>query len=177
MRDNSRWIRAVTYGGVIAAAYTALTLVLAPIAYGPIQCRLSEALTVLPIFTPHAVWGLALGCALSNAAGIALGTSVTGLWDVVLGTAATLLAAVLTRLTRKIRWFGLPVLSTLFPVLVNAVVLGGMFTVVETGGLPVGVLLLNMAYIAAGQAAACCVGGLVLYKVLRRTPVLNPEGL
>ena len=40
---------------VIAALYAALTLVLMPSAYGVIQFRISEALTILPLFCPEAI--------------------------------------------------------------------------------------------------------------------------
>lgn len=46
---------------VIAAIYALLTIVLAPISYGAVQVRISEALTVLPFFTPAAVPGLFVG--------------------------------------------------------------------------------------------------------------------
>ncbi len=50
---------------VIAALYAAVTLLLAPFAYGPVmQVRVSEALTVLPALTPAAIPGLFIGCAL-----------------------------------------------------------------------------------------------------------------
>ncbi len=81
----------MAYGAMIAAVYTALTLALAPISYGPVQFRISEALCVLPYFTPSAVWGLFLGCLLSNGAGMALGTTI--LPDVIFGSLATLIGA------------------------------------------------------------------------------------
>ena len=72
---------------VIAGAYVALTLALAPLSYSGMQLRLSEALCVLAYFSPSAVAGLTVGCALAN-----LG-SPYGLLDVAVGTAATLIAA------------------------------------------------------------------------------------
>ena len=94
-------------GAVIAAIYAVLTYLsaLANLAYGPFQFRFSEALTILPIFTPAAVPGLALGCLLSNI------FSSMGAADMVFGTLATLLAAIATRMVRFLecraeRWFG-----------------------------------------------------------------------
>ena len=40
-------------GAAVAAIYAALTLALAPISYGAVQVRVSEALTVLPFFMPR----------------------------------------------------------------------------------------------------------------------------
>ena len=51
---------------MIAALYTVLTILLAPILYGPVQCRVSEALTLLPFYFPEAVPGLFIGCVISN---------------------------------------------------------------------------------------------------------------
>ena len=51
---------------LIAAVYVVLTLVFAPFSYGEIQVRISEALTILPFFTPAAIPGLFVGCILAN---------------------------------------------------------------------------------------------------------------
>lgn len=74
---------------VIAALYTVLTLVAVAmnLAFGPVQFRFSEALTILPVFTPAAIPGLTLGCVLSNL------WSSFGLADIIFGSLATLLAA------------------------------------------------------------------------------------
>ncbi len=105
---------------VIAALYTVLTYIAAAwnLAYGSVQFRFSEALTILPIFTPAAIPGLTLGCFLSN-----LGSTL-GVVDWVFGTLATLLAAVTGRMLRKIEFCGVPVFSVLMPVIFNAVIVG-----------------------------------------------------
>ncbi|TET78175.1 QueT transporter family protein, partial [candidate division TA06 bacterium] len=54
-------IRTISTGAVVAATYAVLTIWLAPISYGPIQVRLSEALTVLPFVASASIWGLFLG--------------------------------------------------------------------------------------------------------------------
>ena len=95
---KNRTLRQLTAAGVIAAAYAALSLVLATITFGPVQCRVSEALTLLPVISPAAIWGVTLGCAVTNGVGAATGTNFLGLVDLPVGTAATLLAAVATRL-------------------------------------------------------------------------------
>lgn len=80
---------------VIAAVYAILTVVLSPISYGPIQFRLSEALTILPAFTPAAVPGLFIGCLIANL------MSPVGLVDIICGSAATLIAAFISYKLRK----------------------------------------------------------------------------
>lgn len=79
----------IAKSAVIAALYVLLTLLssLFGLSGGAIQFRLSEALCVLPMFTPAAVPGLFIGCLLANI----LSGSV--FWDVVFGSAATLLGA------------------------------------------------------------------------------------
>ena len=56
----------------IGAIYVVLTLLFAPLSYGEVQVRFSEALTILPYFTPAAIPGLFVGCILSNLLGGAI---------------------------------------------------------------------------------------------------------
>lgn len=87
-----RSVQFLTRSAVIAAAYLVLTLPLAQIAFGPIQFRLAEALTVLAAITPSAVPGLFVGCLISNL----MNPQNLGPVDIVFGSLATLLAAWLT---------------------------------------------------------------------------------
>ena len=82
--------RKLTAAAVTGAAYAALTMLLAPISYGAIQCRVSEVLCILPFFIPCTAWGLFAGCAIANL------LSAAGIFDVVFGSLATLLAALCT---------------------------------------------------------------------------------
>ena len=86
MSPSSFNTKKLTLAAMIAAVYTVLTLVLAPISYGAVQVRLSEALTLLPVLFPEAIPGVAVGCLLANI----LGGSM--LPDIVFGTLATLCA-------------------------------------------------------------------------------------
>lgn len=143
--------------GLIAALYALLTVALAPISSGLIQCRVSEALSVLPYFTPAAVPRLFVGCALANL--------LTGapLYDVVFGSLATLLAAAATLLLKRRgmkKW-----LMPLPSVLVNAVIIGTLL--VKVYGVPVS-LPLAMLYVGLGQALACYGLGLPLLYALER---------
>ena len=79
--------RALARGAIIAALYTALTVLLAPLSYGEVQIRFSEAFTLLPILMPEAVPALLVGCLLANILG---GCTI---FDIVFGSLATLLAA------------------------------------------------------------------------------------
>ena len=78
----------MVHGAVIAAIYVVLTILFAPISFGPVQFRISEALCVLPYFTPAAVPGVFVGCLLSN---LLCGAAAL---DVIFGSLATLIGAV-----------------------------------------------------------------------------------
>ena len=90
---NNARLRMFARAAVIAALYTVLTLAIPVASYGQIQVRISEALMILPVFTPAAVPGLFVGCVLANALGALLG--LTAAWDILFGSVATLLAACL----------------------------------------------------------------------------------
>lgn len=100
MRNSKteRTIYFMVHGAVIAAIYTALTMVCMPVAFGPVQFRVSEALCILPFFTPAAIPGLFLGCFLSN---LLCGAAAL---DVVFGSIATLIGAVGSYLLRNHKW-------------------------------------------------------------------------
>ena len=78
---------------MIAAIYTVVSLVLAPFSFGNIQVRMAEALTILPLIYEPSIWGVTLGCFLTNLIGAAMGVNPTGMLDAVVGTLATFLAA------------------------------------------------------------------------------------
>lgn len=107
---------------MIAAIYAGLTVVLAPISYGPIQVRISEVLTLLPIFYYPAVYGVILGCFLANLIGFFMGT--TFVIDIVFGTLATAIAAYITYKCRNIRVKNIPIISILSPVVINGIIIG-----------------------------------------------------
>lgn len=142
---------------VIAALYAAVTLALAPISYGPLQVRVSEALTVLPFITPVAIPGLAIGCLIANILGPGL-----GVLDVIFGTAATLLAAIITWRMRK-AW-----LAPLPPVIANGLIIGALLHYV--GGYP---LVPTMLWVALGEFAACYILGYPFLLLIERNPRLK----
>lgn len=58
--------RRITHTGITAALYAALTLVIAPIGYGPVQFRISESLKALVLFDPWLVVGIGVGTFVAN---------------------------------------------------------------------------------------------------------------
>jgi len=152
-------LRDLMIAAVIAALYAALTVVFAPISYGAVQFRISEALTLLPILFPQAIPGLTVGCLVSNLIG------GYGVWDVVFGSLATLIAAILTYRLRKRMW-----LAALPPVVVNAVIVGLMLHFMLA--LP---LLPTMATVGLGELAVVAVLGVALITALQKIPVLQKD--
>ena len=148
----------ITVGGVIAALYVVLTYLanLLGLASGAIQIRLSEALTILPVFTGAAVPGLAVGCVLAN---LLTGCAA---WDVVFGSLATLIGAVGTRLLRK-----KPLLAWIPPVLSNAIIVP--IILIKVYGVPDAWWYLVLT-VGAGEVIACGVLGLLLWRALRNNP-------
>lgn len=166
--NTSKKVRFLALGAVIAALYAVLTYVAAAVnlAYGPVQFRFSEALTVLPVFTPAAIPGLTLGCVIAN-----LGSPL-GVVDWVFGPLATYLV-------RDVKVKGLPILAPLPPVITNVVIVGfelaclsdagtfglGNFTwaAFGTSALSVGI----------GELVVCYVLGLPLILALERTKAVS----
>lgn len=171
MKKQGKSVLFLAQAGVIAAIYLVLTFLSNALGIGSmaIQCRLSELLTILPVFTPAAVPGLAVGCFLGN-----LTTSPLGPVDWFAGTAATLLAAVTGRALRHVRIKNLPVLSSLMPVVFNAVIVGfelACLSAANTFSLanfvwPV--FFLNIGTVGLGELIVCTGGGLILFAVLER---------
>lgn len=164
MNNNSKLVPLVQ-GGMIAALYTVTTLVLAPLSFGPLQFRASEALTVMPVFTASSIPGLTVGCVIANAVGVATGTNIAGWLDVLLGSIATLLAAVCTRMLRNIEIKGIPVLSLLPPVLFNALIVGGELALFIPDGDPFWFCALT---VGAGELGVLLILGIPLVIAMKK---------
>lgn len=151
---NQTNTRFLTQSGAIAAVYVLLTMLAAAMGLdsGAVQLRLSEALTILPVFTPAAVPGLFIGCLLSNllAGGV--------IWDVIFGSLATLLGAVGTRLLRKNRW-----LACLPPILANVLIIP--FVLTYAYGIPGGIPWF-MFTVGMGEVLSCGLLGQLLWSTL-----------
>ena len=153
--------RDLTLAALIAAVYAAATMLLP--AYGEIQLRVSEAMTVLPFLFPAATPGLVVGCFLVNL------FSPYSL-DLIFGTLATLLACLLTQRVPN-RW-----LAPLPPVLCNAVIVGAEIAWYEAGFGPGfwAAYAFNAFTVGVGELIACVVLGQLLLSALPRVPALRP---
>ncbi len=109
--DSKKTVYFMAYSAAIAAIYTVLTMIFAAISFGPVQFRISEALTILPYFTGSAVPGLTLGCFLSN---LLCGAPAP---DIVFGTLATFIGAAGSWALRRYKH-----LVCMPPILSNAII-------------------------------------------------------
>ena len=146
----------ISRGALIGALYAVLTIGLAPISYGPVQFRVSEALTLLPFYLPEAIPGLFAGCVFANFFG------GYGLPDMVFGSLATLIAAILSRKSGNIY------LAALWPVVSNMVVIGLMLHVLIEAP-----LMATCLYVGLGEAGACWLVGVPLMKILEARRVIT----
>ena len=155
--------KTLTLCGVIAAAYVALTYLSAAfgLAYGPIQFRISEALTILPIFTPAAIPALTVGCFISNL------TSFNPI-DLLFGTAATLFAAIITRWARNIKIGNFPIISFLAPVIMNALLVGLEIAIFYLDGFTMAGFLISSIEVGIGELSVLLIIGTPLWIGLRK---------
>ena len=142
-------VQKLAIAGVVGAAYAALALFgsIFGVTYGPIQCRFSEALCVLPFLFPETAWGLGIGCLIANV------FSPYGLLDIVVGSCATFLAALLTARCKQ-KWL-----------------VGAMLAYEEAGASAAfgSVFLFNAATVGIGEAIACYGLGMLLLYALEKS--------
>ncbi len=154
-------IQGIAFAAIIAATYVVLTFIASALglASGAIQVRLSEALTILPVFTPYAIPGVFAGCLLAN---ILTGCA---LWDIILGSLATLIGAVGTYLLRKHK-----LLATAPPMLANAIIVP--FVLINVYTLE-GTYWYFTLTVFVGELISCGVLGTFLQKALSKTDIIN----
>ncbi len=155
MKKNTLYL---VHGAVIAALYVVLTLLANALGLAnyAIQVRFSEALTILPVFTPAAIPGLFVGCLISN--------TLTGCMplDIIFGSLATLIGAFGT-------WFigkkNLPTwVATLPPIIANVLIVPPVLRYVYEleGSIPYFMLTVGI-----GEVISCGILGMILYTALR----------
>ncbi len=147
-------IKYIVQSASIAAIYVAATFVsyAAGIASGAVQLRLSEALCILPIFTPSAVLGLFVGCFISN---ILTGSIIT---DVIFGSLATLIGSIFTRKLKNHK-----ILPFIPPIISNTIILPFILKFAYSFE---GSYLWFVITIFAGEFLSCGVLGYLLKNLL-----------
>ena len=155
--------RRVALAGMIGALYAALTLLQNALfpgsASADIQFRVAEAMMMLCLFSPTAIAGLTIGCAVAN---ISSGMP----WDIVVGPVATLLAGLMIYAMRKITFKGFPFLSLIFPAVCNGVIVGLELTLYFKTP-----LLLNMAYVALGEVVVSSILGIPFFYQCKKIDI------
>ncbi len=141
-------------GALIAALYVVLCLIFEPISFSAIQCRIAEALTILPCFTPAAIPGVAIGCLISNLIG---GSSYL---DIIFGSFATLLGALGTYTLRK-KYY----LAPLPPIFFNTLIIPFVLRFAYFDESPIYFLGIT---VFIGEIISCGILGLFLYFALRK---------
>lgn len=144
----------ICQAAVIAALYVVLTYVFSAFASGVIQVRVSEALTILPAFTPAAIPGLIIGCLLSN--------TLTGcvLLDIIFGSVATLIGALGSYALRRHTW-----LVPIPPIVSNMIIVPFVlrYAYGATDAFP-----FMIATVGAGEIISCYLLGMILYGALKK---------
>lgn len=153
-RESKRHVYFMTHAAAIAAVYVVLTLLFAPISFGPIQFRISEALCILPYFTPAAIPGAAAGCLLSN---LLFGAAPL---DVIFGSLATLIGAVGSWQLRRVKW-----LVCVPPILSNTIIIPWVLRFAYGSA---DLIPFAMAAVGVGELLAVGVLGNLLLVMLER---------
>ncbi len=159
-------VKDLTLAAMVAAFYAVMSYFanIFGLAYGPVQFRFAEALTVLPFLFPATAPGLFVGCLIANL------LSPYGALDIVFGSLATLLAALWTmKMPRK--W-----LAPLPPVVCNVVIVSGViaFQQAQTGSAFWPAYFFNAVTIGLGEAVVCCGLGLLLLRILPNIKIFRP---
>lgn len=153
MKENK--VTFLTQAAMIAAIYVVLTYIFAPFSFGEVQVRISEALTILPLFTPAAIPGLFVGCLIGNILGGAI------LPDIIFGSIATLIGAVGTYMLRRQNKFVAP----LPPIAANTVIVPFVLRFGYGVPLPIPFMMLT---VGIGEVISCGVLGMIIYFALNR---------
>lgn len=154
MRNNS--IRILIRNALIAALYFVITLISAPISFLGLQIRLAEILILLCFFRRDYIFGLTIGCALSNL------LSPLGLYDVLFGTLATLFSCFLVGLVKNL------LVGCLIPIIINGFVVGAelYFLLQEP-------FWINVGTVALGEFIALAIGYILLMIFGKKQTFLN----
>lgn len=173
VEDKITNLKAISEIALIAAIYITVSLVLAGFSFGVVQIRIAEALTIMAVFKKRYIYGLTLGCFLTNLIGFAVGQNILGIFDSIFGTLATLLSGYLTYYLRNYKFKNLPILSTLPPVIINAIVVGGELTILIKGRVLHKLFFINALSVGVGQFISCCLVGIILFIALK--PIVKTD--
>ena len=155
MKNSNSKVLYMAQAAMIAAIYVVLTVLGASLAFGEVQIRFAEALTILPVFTPAAIPGLFIGCLLGNILGGAI------VPDIIFGSLATLIGAFFTwKLRNKSKY-----LAPVPPVIANIIVVPFVLKYGYQVPLPIPFMMLT---VGVGEVISAGVLGLIVYEALSK---------
>ena len=155
MKNSNSKVLYMAQAAMIAAIYVVLTVLGASLAFGEVQIRFAEALTILPVFTPAAIPGLFIGCLLGNILGGAI------VPDIIFGSLATLIGAFFTwKLRNKSKY-----LAPVPPVIANIIVVPFVLKYGYQVPLPIPFMMLT---VGVGEVISAGILGLIVYEALSK---------
>ncbi|MBR3248290.1 MAG: QueT transporter family protein [Clostridiales bacterium] len=168
LAKNRENIKFIVFNGIVAALYVVFTAPFANIAYGPIQVRIAEVMTVFPIFSGGMILGVTLGCFIANL----INPGNLGPVDIIGGSLATLIAGILSYIIgKKNKWLGL-----IPPIVVNGIIVGGYlpFLLVDPGStVTFEAVIISMLSVAGSEAVLLLVLGIPLILAIEKTGLKN----
>lgn len=162
-KTSSSTVQTIVSTAIIAAMYVAVTMIIQPIAYGPVQVRLSEMFNYLVLFNKRYIWGVTLGVFLSNF------MSPTWTLDVPIGTISTLIVLVLilwlVKFTKDLR-VKFVIMGVIFALSMFTVA-GELYIAFKTP------FWFSYLTIGIGEALSMAIGGLIMYAANKRLDIAN----
>ena len=152
--------KSIARNAIIAALYTALTYAFWFCSYGPVQVRISEFMVLLVFFNPNYIYGLTLGCILSNIYSVGFSSFCSPL-DILIGTLATIIACLAISLSKRL------LIASIFPAITNGLLLAWEFSFVANNYSPV-YFFTNAGYVALGEVIAVTIIGYLLFVVMKK---------
>ena len=155
-KNNKDIVKIIATNAVVAALYVAITFAIAPIAYGALQVRLSEALVLLCFFNRRYTYGLTLGCLIANLFSTMLP------WDLIFGTLATLLSCLVISFCRHLA------IACLAPIVFNGFIVGAeLYFILEEP------FWFSVGFVALGELIAVGVLGYALFMLIGKRPFVQ----
>lgn len=178
----SKTLKQVVQAAIIAAIYIVLTLLFAPISFGPVQFRVSESLTILPFILSSSVPGLTVGVFLANL----FNPDNLGIVDILFGTMATFISALATYYIRRYynkrqiseyRLYHL-IFAFMPAVIFNGLIVGIYLPFLLTDlftHISLGVILFNIMSVGLSEMMVVYSLGLALYYALKNNKSIRED--
>lgn len=144
----------IAINAIIAGLYAIFTLMIAPLAYGQVQFRLSEVMVLLAFYNRKFIPGLVVGCFIANI------PSTLGWFDMVFGTLSTLIVCI-SMYYIKNKW-----LAALSGGIITGLIVG--YELKLAFGLP---FFINFLYVAIGEFVVLCIGVVIFNYLVKNSKV------